>query len=78
MTAGIDFGLTIVAALSDQAEAEAIQLSLEYAPAPPFHSGSPEEAPADVLIETKRRLAGSRTAREAIMARLAARRQQAG
>jgi cyclohexyl-isocyanide hydratase len=78
VTAGIDFGLTIVAALRDQAKAEAIQLSLEYAPAPPFHCGSPEEAPADVLIETKRRLAGSRTAREAIMARLAARRHQAG
>lgn len=78
VTAGIDFGLTIVAALRDQAEAEAIQLSLEYAPAPPFHSGSPEEASADVLIETKRRLAGSRTAREAIMARLAVRRLQVG
>ncbi|TIX86524.1 DJ-1/PfpI family protein [Rhizobium sp. P44RR-XXIV] len=75
VTAGIDFGLTIVAALRDREEAETIQLSLEYAPEPPFHSGLPEEASADVLAKTKARLAGSRTAREAIMARLAAARQ---
>lgn len=76
VTAGIDFGLTIVAALRDRAEAEAIQLSLEYAPEPPFHSGSPLEAPAEVLAATRARLAGSRTAREAIMARLKAARPQ--
>ncbi|NTF45064.1 DJ-1/PfpI family protein [Rhizobium rhizogenes] len=75
VTAGIDFGLTIVAALRDREEAETIQLSLEYAPEPPFHSGLPEEASADVLAKTKARLAGSRKAREAIMARLAAARQ---
>ncbi len=72
VTSGIDFGLTIAAALRDREEAETIQLSLEYAPEPPFHSGLPEEASADVLAKTKARLAGSRTAREAIMARLAA------
>ncbi|KAA1184591.1 DJ-1/PfpI family protein [Rhizobium tropici] len=72
VTAGIDFGLTIVVALRDQEEAEGIQLSLEYAPEPPFHSGLPEKASAEVLARTKARLAGSRTARQAIMARLAA------
>lgn len=72
VTAGIDFGLTIVAALRDQEEAEAIQLSLEYAPEPPFHSGLPEEASAVVLAKTRERLAGSRTARQAIIARLTA------
>ncbi|WP_267549090.1 DJ-1/PfpI family protein [Rhizobium rhizogenes] len=75
VTAGIDFGLTIVAALRGREEAETIQLSLEYAPEPPFHSGLPEEASADVLAKTKARLAGSRKAREAIMARLAGARQ---
>ncbi|NTI64949.1 DJ-1/PfpI family protein [Agrobacterium rhizogenes] len=71
VTAGIDFGLAVVAALRGQEEAEMIQLSLEYAPAPPFHSGTPEEATAEVLARVKQRLAGSRAAREAILARLA-------
>ena len=71
VTAGIDFGLTIVAALCGQEEAESVQLSLEYAPEPPFNSGTPKEASADVLKKTRERLAASRTAREAIMARLA-------
>lgn len=71
VTAGLDFGLTIVAALRDREEAETVQLSLEYAPEPPFHSGTPEEASVDVLAKTRARLAGSRTARQAILARLA-------
>ncbi len=44
VTAGIDFGLTIAALLRGQAEAEAIQLVIEYAPAPPFNAGTPETA----------------------------------
>ena len=40
VTSGIDFGLTVVAALTSRAEAETIQLALEYAPAPPFRSES--------------------------------------
>jgi cyclohexyl-isocyanide hydratase len=71
VTAGIDFGLAVVAALRGQEEAEMIQLSLEYAPAPPFHSGTPEEATAEVLARVKERLAGSRAVREAILTRLA-------
>lgn len=78
VTAGIDFGLTIVAALRNQEEAEAIQLSLEYTPAPPFNSGTPEEANADVLARTRQRLAGSRAGRQAIMARLPYVRHRAG
>jgi cyclohexyl-isocyanide hydratase len=42
VTAGIDFALTLVAKLVDRATAEAIQLRLEYNPAPPFAvSGDP-------------------------------------
>lgn len=77
VTAGIDFGLTIVAALRGREEAEAIQLSLEYAPEPPFHSGLPEKASVEVLARTRQRLAGSRMARQAIIARLAAARHGA-
>jgi len=72
VTAGIDFGLAVVAELIGKAEAEAIQLGLEYAPAPPFSAGTPEEAPGAVLATVKGRLAATRQAREAIIGRLAA------
>ena len=72
VTAGIDFGLAVVAELVGQAEAEAIQLGLEYAPAPPFSAGTPEEAPSAVLAAVKERLSPTRKAREAIIARLVA------
>jgi cyclohexyl-isocyanide hydratase len=71
VTAGIDFGLAIVAELADRAEAETIQLALEYAPAPPFQAGTPETAPESVLAVAKARGAASRRAREAILARIA-------
>ena len=68
VTAGIDFGLTVVAELLGRAEAEGIQLALEYAPAPPFRSGTPAEAPPAVLEATRARLAGSRAERERLIA----------
>lgn len=49
VTAGIDFALTLLAELAGADVAQTIQLGLEYAPAPPFHSGRPEDAPADIL-----------------------------
>jgi transcriptional regulator GlxA family with amidase domain len=50
VTAGIDFGLTIAAEVAGRAHAEYIQLSLEYAPKPPFRSGAPWTA-SDALVE---------------------------
>jgi cyclohexyl-isocyanide hydratase len=44
VTAGIDFGLTVVAKLFGEQAAKLIQLGLEYNPAPPFNFGSPEQA----------------------------------
>jgi len=37
--------------------AQAIQLGIEYAPAPPFDAGRPELAPAEVLAMVRGRLA---------------------
>ncbi|RME94867.1 MAG: DJ-1/PfpI family protein [Alphaproteobacteria bacterium] len=49
VTAGIDFALAIAAQLHGEEVARAIQLGIEYDPAPPFASGSPETAdPAQV------------------------------
>jgi cyclohexyl-isocyanide hydratase len=70
VTAGIDFGLAVVAELVGRSEAEAIQLGLEYAPAPPFTAGTPEEAPSAVLAAVKERLGPTRKARETIIAQL--------
>ena len=49
VTAGIDVALTVAAEIAGRAAAEAIQLGIEYAPAPPFGSGSPETADPAVL-----------------------------
>ena len=48
VTAGIDFALTVLAEIWGEETAQLIQLSLEYAPAPPFDAGSPKRAPAAV------------------------------
>jgi len=72
VTAGIDFGLTVVAELAGRAQAEAIQLALEYAPEPPFRAGTPEGASPAVLAAVREQMAPTRKAREAIIAALAA------
>ena len=54
VTAGIDFALALTAAVRGEAHARLVQLALEYDPAPPFDSGSPERA-GEELLETYRR-----------------------
>jgi cyclohexyl-isocyanide hydratase len=48
VTSGIDFGLTVAAEIAGETAARAIQLGIEYDPAPPFDSGNPDRAPAAV------------------------------
>lgn len=68
VTSGIDFGLSVIAALLGQDEAETIQLSLEYAPAPPFDAGRPERARPEILAAARQRMARSRAERDALLA----------
>ncbi|MFT5579068.1 MAG: cyclohexyl-isocyanide hydratase [Paraglaciecola psychrophila] len=49
ITAGIDFGLALVAKLADEQTAKVIQLALEYAPQPPFESGTPRQASEETV-----------------------------
>ena len=49
VTAGLDFGLSIIAKLRNQTYAEAVQLYLEYNPQPPFNAGSVASAPKEVV-----------------------------
>jgi len=56
VTAGIDGALRVAADLRGAAAAQTIQLGMEYAPQPPFNSGTPETAPPAILEETRRSL----------------------
>jgi cyclohexyl-isocyanide hydratase len=73
VTAGIDFALTLVSILASRQIAEAIQLRLEYNPAPPFNAGSPDSAPPEILALLKDRIARSKQPREDAVNRAAAR-----
>ncbi|MCC8396123.1 DJ-1/PfpI family protein [Paraburkholderia sp. MMS20-SJTR3] len=73
VTAGIDFGLTVAAELAGQQEAQAIQLELEYAPAPPFAAGDPRTAPRDVVELVKQRSASGFAERRRIVMEIAQR-----
>ncbi len=44
VTAGIDFALTLMARIAGEDHARAVQLALEYDPAPPFDTGTPAKA----------------------------------
>ncbi|MEN3259888.1 DJ-1/PfpI family protein [Sodalis endosymbiont of Spalangia cameroni] len=72
VTAGIDFALTVVAEVAGESMAQAIQLGLEYAPAPPFDAGHPATAPAAIVHEARERQAAFRARRLAQVATAAA------
>jgi cyclohexyl-isocyanide hydratase len=69
VTAGIDFALSLVAEIAGPEVAQAIQLQIEYAPAPPFDAGLPETAPPAILARVREQNAATaRQRREAIEA----------
>ena len=57
----------------DRRTAEAIQLRLEYNPAPPFNAGSPDTAPPEILAMMKERIAPAQARRGEMIGRAAAR-----
>lgn len=73
ITAGIDLGLTVISELVDRRAAEAIQLRLEYNPAPPFNAGSPDTAPPEVLALLQNRMQAAKQRRLALATEAAAR-----
>jgi transcriptional regulator GlxA family with amidase domain len=77
VTACIDFALAVVAELAGPETAQAIQLQIEYAPAPPFDAGVPETAPPAVLARVRERIAGMAAKRNAAVAAAAERLAQA-
>lgn len=77
VTAGIDFALVLLEELAGRDYAEAIQLGLEYAPAPPFNAGRPELARPEVLALVKARMAAAVDSRAGAAADAASRLQPA-
>jgi len=73
VTAGIDFALTLVSIMVNRQTAEAIQLGLEYNPAPPFNAGSPDTAPPEILALMKEKIAPAQARRGEAIHRAAAR-----
>lgn len=69
VTAGLDFGLDLIAKLRTPLYAQAVQLYLEYDPAPRFDAGSPARAPREARDFVSQMFAGLNDA-----ARAAARR----
>jgi cyclohexyl-isocyanide hydratase len=67
VTAGIDFALRVAAELAGEQVAKAIQLGLEYNPAPPFASGHPDVADAATIELVKARLAPSKSGLERLL-----------
>ena len=74
VTAGIDFALRLTALIRGQAHAELVQLSLEYAPAPPFDAGSPERASPATIAAYEQRVAQLAPGRDERLRALAAKR----
>ncbi|OBU85304.1 DJ-1/PfpI family protein [Chromobacterium subtsugae] len=73
VTAGIDMALTLMAEIAGADYAQTVQLALEYAPAPPFAAGRPEDASPAILAAARTRLDALRDQREAAIIQAAAR-----
>ena len=53
VSAGIDMALELAGRIAGRANAEAIQLMLEYDPQPPYSAGSPHTAPRDMVARMR-------------------------
>ena len=73
VTAGIDFALRVAAEVLGEDKARAIQLGIEYDPAPPLNSGSPATAPAELVARVRAASESRQAERLAAVRRAAAR-----
>ena len=74
VTAGIDFAFRLMALVRGEEHARFVQLSLEYDPAPPFDSGSPERADPALVAAYEARVARLAPGRDDELRALAERR----
>ncbi len=73
VSAGLDGALSVAAAVRGEEAAQAIGLFMEYAPQPPFDSGTPAKAPSAVVEDVRRRTQSITARREATARRIAKR-----
>jgi cyclohexyl-isocyanide hydratase len=73
VTAGLDGALRVVQLLCGDRVAQTIQLAIEYAPEPPFRSGTPDSAASDVLASARARVVDITESRLRTAQRVAAR-----
>jgi transcriptional regulator GlxA family with amidase domain len=59
VSAGLDMALTLAARDVGEEFAKAVQLGIEYDPAPPFDTGSPDKAPPEIVEAVRRAETGS-------------------
>lgn len=72
VTAGLDGALVVASLLRGDTIAQEIQLSIQYAPNPVFHSGMPDTAPAEVLQAFNKSYSAIAASRETEAQRFAA------
>ena len=65
VTAGIDFGLTLLAELRGEEVAKVTQLAMEYDPKPPFNTGHPDVA-GPALTAAARAVMGEESIRQGV------------
>lgn len=73
VTVGLDGALRVASLMCDERVAQQIQLAIEYAPDPPFHSGTPQTAPPEVLQAARASVQKITEARLVTAQRIAAR-----
>lgn len=73
VTAGLDFGLSLVGELRDPAYARGVQLLAEYAPEPPFGAGTTATAPAETRAMLEQMFTGLMQRAESVSRRAASR-----
>jgi cyclohexyl-isocyanide hydratase len=73
VTSGIDGALRLAAEVRGVPVAQRIQLDMAYAPEPPFSSGTPQTAPAEVLAAARAAVAELAAQRQVSARRVAAR-----
>ena len=70
VASGIDFALKVAAVLEGEEVARSIQLQIEYDPAPPFDSGSPQTASPAIVAALRGRLASLNEQRREVAQRV--------
>lgn len=63
VTSGLDFALSLIARIKGDAVAQAVQLAIEYDPAPPFAGGHPDRTPQAITDGLKGRVYDAAAAR---------------